>query len=270
LAAFASDSWGQSKRPPTKGQQEQTQSQEQKAAPDQRGTDQLPFVVQPLPTKKTAEIAEKEKREAKEKTDSDWWTLRLAQWTLLALFGQLAVFIAQAIYLRGTLEATATAANAAEKATNLARQEFTATHRPKIIVYDVDVKLPGEASLRHVHFRYVNAGDTDAFVTSIASRVLWTSKSMVPANIEFSTHDAIDAPIHVPSGNNGFAITPDTVDFVTLVRSGRGGHDIAYCVGAIVYRDTNDIERRTGFCRRYDSERERWLKVEDADYEYAY
>jgi hypothetical protein len=115
-AAFASDSWGQSKRAPAKGDQQQTQTQEQKAAGDQRGTEQLPFIVQPLPTKKTAELTEKENREAKEKSDSDWWTWLLGVLTIVALFGQLVVFIAQASYLKGTLKATAAAATAAVKA----------------------------------------------------------------------------------------------------------------------------------------------------------
>ena len=269
LAAFASDSWAQSQKPTPPPAE--TAQPKQTAKPNERGTEQSPFVVKVLPTKESDEKAAADAKHEDEKTENDrrlatfterlfWATVALS---VIALF-QLFVFGWQGIQLGRTV-------STAKEATNLARQEFTATHRPKIIVYDVDVKLPGEtSSLRHVHFRYVNAGDTDAFVTSIVSRVLWDSKSMVPANIEFSTHDAIKAPIHVPSGNNGFAITPDTVDFVTLVRSGRAGHDTAYCVGVVVYRDTNDIERRTGFCRRYDSERERWLKVKDEDYEYAY
>jgi len=152
----------------------------------------------------------------------------------------------------------------------LAREEFTATHRPKIIVHGMDVKLAGDGEFRHVNFRYVNAGDTDAFVTLIASHILWTKYSMVPAGIEFRRHEVIKKPVPLPSGKNGFAITPDDINFTSLVRSGRGGHDTAYCVGVVVYRDKNDIERRTGFCRRYDSERERWLKADDEDYEYAY
>jgi hypothetical protein len=271
LSAFASDSWGQSKKSPTKSQQEQTKSQEQKAAPDQRGTDQFPLVVQPLPTKKNAEIAEKEKREADEKTNSDLWTWIFSLLTIAALFGQLAVFIAQAYFLWGTVEATAAAANAAVDATDLARQEFIATHRPRIIVYGMEVQLLGDTETqRKVHFRYVNAGDTDAFVTSIHSRVLWHSKDMIEGGTELHRHDVIKEPVFVPSGNNGLAITPDGIDYINLVRSGRAGHDTAYCVGVVVYRDTNSIERRTGFCRRYDSERERWLKVADADYEYEY
>jgi hypothetical protein len=143
LAAFASDSWGESKRTPAKGNQQQTQPQEQKAAPDQRGTDQLPLIVQPLPTKKTTEIAEQEKREAKEKTDSDWWTWFLGVLTIVALFGQLAVFIAQAYFLKGTLTATANAANAAQSQARV----FAAVEGPipvvvglKIVQYPV---IPG-------------------------------------------------------------------------------------------------------------------------------
>jgi hypothetical protein len=121
-------------------------------------------------------------------------------------------------------QSTRVAADAAKEAAELARQEFTATHRPKIVLYGMNVELPGDINAsRHVTFRYVNAGDTDAFVTSIASRVLWAAKSMVPADIEFRRHDVIKAPILVPSGKNGFAITPEGVDFVALVRSGRGG-----------------------------------------------
>jgi hypothetical protein len=116
LAAFASDSLGQSKRVPTKGQQDQTQSQEQKAAPDQRGTEQLPLVIQPLPTKKTTDMAEHERRDAEEKYNSDWWSWLISVLTIAALFGQLVVFIAQAYFLRGTLRATAYAANAAKAA----------------------------------------------------------------------------------------------------------------------------------------------------------
>jgi len=99
-----------------KRQQQQTQSQQQNTTQDQRGNEQSPLVVQPLPTKKTAEEAARETRETKEKTVSDWWTWFLGVLTICALFGQLAVFIAQAYFLRGTLLATEAAANAAKQA----------------------------------------------------------------------------------------------------------------------------------------------------------
>jgi hypothetical protein len=152
---------------------------------------------------------------------------------------------------------------------HLARAEFIATHRPKIIVYGVDVKLPGDSGNdRQVHFRYVNAGDTDALVTTISSRIQVAQKNRPPAGIELHKHTVISSPILVKSGEHGFAITPDSVSFINLVRSGQA--EIVYCVGAIVYRDKNDIERVTGFCRHYDAHSERWLQVADQDYEYSY
>lgn len=268
LAAFASDSWGQSKQPTPPPAQTAQPNQATKTY--ERGTEQTPVIIKILPTRESEEKAAADAHHESEKAEND---RRLARFTellfwatgalsVIALF-QLFVFGWQGIQLKRSV-------SAAKDATEIANREFIATHRPKIIVYGMEVKLAGDDKPRHVHFRYVNAGDTDASVTFIESRILWTAKSMVPAGIELHRHDTIKEPIPVPSGMNGFAITPDGVDFVTLVRSGRGGHDTAFCVGDVVYRDKNDIERRTGFCCRYDSERERWLKVEDEDYEYAY
>ena len=150
----------------------------------------------------------------------------------------------------------------------LARQEFVATHRPKIIVYGMEVSLPGDDKPRHVHFRYVNAGDTDASVTSIESHIHYSKGMVVRAGLELQRHDVIEQPILVRSGANGFAITPDGAGFINLVRSGKDG--VVFCVGVIVYRDSNGIERRTGFCRWFDGQSERWKKLEDDDYEYSY
>src|ERR1700728_761515 len=74
----------------------------------------------------------------------------------------------------------------------LARQEFVATHRPKIIVYGMEVSLPGEDKPRHVHFRYVNAGDTDASVTSIESHIHYSKGMVVRAGLELQRHDVIE------------------------------------------------------------------------------
>jgi hypothetical protein len=149
-----------------------------------------------------------------------------------------------------------------------ARQEFVATHRPKIIVYGMEVSLPGDDKPRHVHFRYVNAGDTDASVTSIESHIHYSKGMVVRAGLELRRHDVIKQPILVRSGANGVAITPDGAGFINLVRSGKEG--VVFCVGVIVYRDSNSIERRTGFCRWFDGKSERWKKLEDDDYEYSY
>lgn len=200
-----------------------------------------------------------------QKEKGEFWSAKLTDWLLAVLTFFLALFTYQLWKSTEKLWAST-------KATvELAREEFTATHRPRIVIYEMQTHSgDGSTADGRVHFRYVNVGDTDAFVTSISSVILWTDKGLVRAGVEPRSHNVIRRPIHVPSGNNGYAISIDDVDTIKLIQSGRNGHDTAYCVGVVVYRDTNDIERRTGFCRRYDSERERWLKVEDPDYEYEY
>src|SRR5579872_2342822 len=160
-AAFATDSWGQSKRstPP----REETKTAQQPAQGDQRGTEQSPAFVKIIPTPKTAEETEADRKEKEQKDTND---TRLVWFTGL-LFGvgflQLLVFGWQGIQLKRSV-------SAAKEATNLARQEFTATHRPKIIIYGMETQSgDGSTADGRVHFRYVNAGDTDAFVTSISS-----------------------------------------------------------------------------------------------------
>lgn len=125
----------------------QTQSQQQTAAPDQRGTELQPLVVQPLPTKKNAEENDRDIREAKEKTDSDWWTWFLSILTVAALFGQATILAAQAYFLRGTLNATAQAAEAAQRQGKI----FAAVEGPMPLVPGIKLvqfaQIPGEITL---------------------------------------------------------------------------------------------------------------------------
>jgi hypothetical protein len=158
--------WGQSRPPPmTIRQQSQTQSQQQKTESDQRGTEQLPLVVQPLPTKKTAEERQRETNEAKDKINSDWWTWFLSVLTVIALFGQLAVFVAQAYVLKGTLEATKTAAigskTAAEHLPLIERAFIHGGVHPK-----GRTLVNNERDIR-VCFSMANYGKTPAFIKSV-------------------------------------------------------------------------------------------------------
>src|SRR3982074_3010151 len=136
IVAFASDSWGQSQKP-TPPPAETTQTK-QAAKPDERGTGQSPFVLNILPTKESEEKAAAAAKHEDEKTEND---RRLARFTellfwatcalsVIALF-QLFVFGWQGIQLKRTV-------STAKEATNLARQEFIATHRPKIIIYGME------------------------------------------------------------------------------------------------------------------------------------
>jgi hypothetical protein len=86
LAAFASDSWGQSKQPPSKTSQ-------QKATQQERGSEDLPVLVKVIPTEKTKDDLAREDAKDKEKLAVD---NRIATLTgELALYAKL-LFIATA------------------------------------------------------------------------------------------------------------------------------------------------------------------------------
>jgi hypothetical protein len=71
VAAFASDSWGQSQRQPPR---QDTKGTQQNSSADNRGTEQTPLIVKILPTEQTNEKAEAAKAEGP-KNRIDGWSL---------------------------------------------------------------------------------------------------------------------------------------------------------------------------------------------------
>jgi hypothetical protein len=114
LAPFASDSWGQSKRPPP--DRNQTQRADQPAAADPRGTRQSPAIVKILPPEDAEAKAKQEAddRAAKERLDTN--TIRLGVAAIVVAFLQFVGIGIQAWFLQGTLKVTAAAADAAKDA----------------------------------------------------------------------------------------------------------------------------------------------------------
>src|ERR1035437_6208915 len=102
LAAFASDSWGQSKQ---KIPREEPKTAQQPAASDQRGTEQSPTIVKIIPTPKTAEKAEADRQEREDKSKSDWSLVKLTGALAFIGFLQLLVFGWQGIQLKRAVRA---------------------------------------------------------------------------------------------------------------------------------------------------------------------
>jgi hypothetical protein len=130
FAAFASDSWGQSKQPSA-----QSKQPAQPPAADQRGTDQVPLTVKILPAQDAKEKADKEERERQEKAVIDEklafetqriadYTDRLAAFTIalfcIAVF-QAGLFFWQLRYMRKGMEDAAIAAGAAKESADTAK-----------------------------------------------------------------------------------------------------------------------------------------------------
>jgi hypothetical protein len=130
LAAFATDSRGQSQQPPA-----QSKQAAEPPATDQRGTDQVPLAVKILPTQEAKEKADKEDHERQEKAKIDeklaFETQRIADYTdRLALFTvflfctavlQAGLFVWQLLYMRKGMEDAAVAARAAQASADIAR-----------------------------------------------------------------------------------------------------------------------------------------------------
>jgi hypothetical protein len=188
LAAFASDSWGQSQSAPQRGQPKGNQSTQPPAA-DLRGTDQSPLTVKILPGQKTKEEAEKEEHERQEKGSIDRSladdTRRLAEYTkwlavfTLALFlgaiGQAALFFYQLRYMRQGMKDATIAANAARDGAAAANEQAKAiivAERPYVffkitkpgLIPQNERLIPDTETKGRLHFELINAGRTPAML----------------------------------------------------------------------------------------------------------
>jgi hypothetical protein len=274
LAAFASDSWGQSKQAPAQSKQ----SAEPPAA-DQRGTDKVPFSVKIVPAPDSKEKTDKEEHERKEKAIVDeklaFETQRIADYTnRLALFtvflfcaavAQAGLFVWQLLLIRASLTDAKIAADAAKEAADaakaqikLARDDFNATHRPKIRIKNVWLAqqlLPDTPVI--VDILLVNVGNVPAVIANVGLdfNVINPELGMLPGNLEPPRvpTDAIGmiCGLGITIRINGIGSrAPFDEARIDAIQQGRR---TLCCFGAVEYFDTGPEEtrriRRTSFYR---------------------
>ncbi len=153
---------------------------------------------------------------------------------------------------------------------NLAREEFISSHRPRIMIYGLNLVSAGDdaAGPLKVSFRYVNSGDSLAKVKEFGAKMIDLFKPTMPTGIEFEV-EKMDPPIEVKSGRHGFRLTSAFDQEQFLFKSFADSYSLV-CVGYIVYSDASGTDRQVGFCRKYDEESHRWLPMNDSEYEYSY
>jgi hypothetical protein len=155
---------------------------------------------------------------------------------------------------------------------NLSREVFAATHRPRILILSVEhahVASGDKSSFDDLTIsagiRYVNAGESDAKITSVVGRL-------------FYVHGTLRPGLPLPS----LGLNPRTLasgereHFVIFSEPNMTiGTARVFCVGEIVYEDGLGRSRATGFCR--ESVRKpggpdrQWQPVEGStEYDYAY
>jgi hypothetical protein len=155
----------------------------------------------------------------------------------------------------------------------LGREEFFATHRPKLVVRRVEFIV--EKGNLPVGIRYMiyNVGDSEGTITAISERLSldhpgdqlhFIKPYRKPKELSItlaSGGHTVSEHIHPDGEELGF----QSVAFLQLGAQDRKPQFLGY----IEYVDRLGITRRTGFLREYDPPTRCFVAVQNADYEHA-
>tara|TARA_R110002074_G_scaffold210498_1_gene379744 strand:+ start:286 stop:1041 length:756 start_codon:yes stop_codon:yes gene_type:complete len=156
---------------------------------------------------------------------------------------------------------------------NLGRDEFNATHRPRIIILSLELVTTAVDDVRdefdtaidreriEVLLRFVNAGDATARTKVIGSKI--TDNPSV--GITFHEHET--KRTELTSGEEG----THWIESNMLFNPHTGATERAvYCIGYISYEDAAGRARKTSFCWKLDTKSKTWVREENSPHEYAY
>ena len=168
---------------------------------------------------------------------------------------------------------TEKAASAAEKSAEIARHNFIATHRPKIIVRRFSINRIGDdGDSVDIGYEMVNTGERLATVVRSSTKLWWhPSTESLPAIPPYTDHIVQSIPIE-----NGMLVSlpsqrVEDFSFVSGFEEESGAAttgDHLFALGYIEYQDTIGKIRRTAFLRQYDFKAKRFDTVPHPDYEY--
>jgi hypothetical protein len=158
----------------------------------------------------------------------------------------------------------------------LARQEFNATHRPKIKVHAAELKrIPPQVKQDEADELDRIAADLICFNIgeSAATKVEVRGQILAGANFSIDVQRPIVKTVdEVLSGQKFRAEIKSDIPVQDVAMGKRTGIDY-HCVGWIAYWDQNGLRRETGFCFRadlWDKLGERWASAKKPEYEYDY
>jgi len=150
----------------------------------------------------------------------------------------------------------------------MARREFNATHRPKIILRDVSYIVEGGENV--ILYSLVNCGDADG--TIIESWILaeWPTPGRAVRNLTSNGHNDLGT-LHLAPGEDlqlRYVVPADlgvyfaAIGITTEVAA-------LHFAGAVRYEDSAGCRRRSVFRRWCDPKTEGFYRTENLDYEYA-
>jgi hypothetical protein len=157
----------------------------------------------------------------------------------------------------------------------LARQEFIATHRPKIIVHAAELtRSPPEDKIDEENEWYLIGASLLCFNVgeSIAKHVEVRGQIFAGANFGLDVQRPIvKVEEEVLNGQKLRAEIKSNYPVVDVASGKRRGVDY-FCLGWIAYFDENGHRRETGFCFRaeFGAHADLWVSAGKPEYEYDY
>jgi hypothetical protein len=156
------------------------------------------------------------------------------------------------------------------EAVKLAREEFIATHRPKVIVHAVDVKRFPDASNPQASeldkvgaiLLCVNKGRGIAINVEVRGTTM-VSSSVPDAKIQRPVIKTVD------SLESGIKIWIE-INTERAVQELRVSPQPMYFIGTISYFDKIGNRRETGFCYMFHPPAEGWMRIDAKTHDYAY
>lgn len=269
--------------------QTNTQKGHQKSQSDNKGSEKSPVFIKVIPTEPTHAQAEQEKNDKNDKSFNEkamvWFTGALTVATVILAFFTYRLWSAT---VKMSKDAKDTADRQASEMINslaltkesldLARKEFISTHRPKLIVRGITMKPHSHPSLpiepgkpMIVEAVIINIGDSPAEIFNSNATILVGGRTFGARTPFGPAHDNFNGVKLAPGGAYTIVVTADKVHFENAGQYApvRNGEKVIYFFGYMMYRDDLGNERRTTFCRRYDPNAERFILVDNSDYEHA-
>jgi hypothetical protein len=275
LAAFASESWGQSKQPSSKASQ-------QNAAQQERGTEKSPVVVKALSAEKPKDELDRETEKQEADRQLAKLTGDLANYTKLLFFatGGLA-FVTAGLVIAGfyQLRDSRRSIVAAETSARIAESALTELERPFIGIEIVSTGLSVKDRKTDPHvmldddlrFRFTNYGRTPATITEMFDEFHVCRPNEMPAPIN-PDGKGIEFPFVIVGANRrsppstrsqSEGIEPNV--WMTFT----SGEAELFLVGFVRFRDVFDRKHITGFCLNFNKRDGRFLFYGDGRYNYT-
>lgn len=162
------------------------------------------------------------------------------------------------------------------KSIKLARDEFNATHRPRIRVHAAEFKrIPAPASADKNDVSDRLGASLVCFNIGASTAVKIEVRGQIFAGANFALdvqRPLIKAFDNVVSGGKFRADIDSDVPISTVAASKRTGIEY-HCIGWVAYWDANGLRRESGFLYRADAaakSRECWVRILNQDYNYDY